>query len=213
MTIQLAGQEVELLPQKALFLLQSRTLLIADMHVGKAMHFRKSGMPLPADASARDFEVLAGIIHTHAPLEIIFLGDLFHSRQNTEWDALQSFLNEYTGIRFALVPGNHDRYSARFCANQRLDLLPEHYQAGPFVLSHAPAEMPIPDFYQLCGHLHPGVALHGRGRMQLTLPCFWFGAHTGVLPAFGNLTGFIAISPRPGDRVVAVVEGACVEIR
>ena len=212
MIIQLAGQEVELLPQKALFLVQSRTLLIADMHVGKAMHFRKSGMPLPPDASERDLQVLAHIIRTHAPAEVIFLGDLFHSHQNTEWAALQFFLNEHTGIRFALVPGNHDRYSARFCAELRLDLLPEHYQAGPFVLSHAPAEMPIPGFYQLCGHLHPGVALHGKGRMQLTLPCFWFGAHTGVLPAFGNLTGFIAISPRPGDRVVAIVEGSCVEV-
>ncbi len=212
MIIQLAGQEVVLLPQKALLLVQTRTLLVADMHVGKAMHFRKSGMPLPPDAAERDFEVLAGMIRTHPPEEVIFLGDLFHSHQNTEWDVLQSFLNEHTGIRFALVPGNHDRYSARFCADLRLELLPEHYAAGPFILSHAPAEAPIPGFYQLCGHLHPAVALHGRGRMQLTLPCFWFGAHTGVLPAFGNLTGFIAISPRPGDRVVAVVEGACLEV-
>ena len=212
MFLQLAGQEVELLPQKALFLPASRSLLIADMHIGKAMHFRKSGMPLPADASERDFEVLTGIIQTHDPREIIFLGDLFHSHQNTEWSALQSFLNDHTAIRFALVPGNHDRFSAKFCAGIRLDLLPEHFELGPFSLSHAPSDIPVPGFYQLCGHLHPGVALHGKGRMQVKLPCFWLGASTGVLPAFGNLTGLALVHPKMGDRVVVIADGECVEL-
>ncbi len=212
MLIQLAGQEVLLLPQKALFLIKNRTLLIADMHIGKAMHFRKSGMPLPADASERDFEVLSQLIHTHQPSEVIFLGDLFHSHQNVEWGALEIFLNNHSTVRFALVPGNHDRFSARFTTSLRLEILPEHYECGAFLLSHAPSEVPFPGFYQLCGHLHPGVALQGKGRMQVTLPCFWLGEHTGVLPAFGNLTGFVAITPRPGDRVIAVVEGECVEV-
>ena len=210
MFIQLAGQEVELLPQKALYLPASRSLLIADMHVGKAMHFRKSGMPLPADASERDLDMLTNIIGTYTPREVIFLGDLFHSHQNNEWNALTTFLNQHSGIRFALVPGNHDRFSARFSADSTMELLPEHYELGPFILSHAPSELPIPGFYQLCGHLHPGVALHGKGRMQATLPCFWFGEHTGVLPAFGNLTGLALISPRPTDQVVVIADGSCI---
>ncbi len=212
MWIQLAGQEVELLPQKALFLPATRSLLVADMHVGKAMHFRKSGMPLPADASERDFEVLAGIIETHAPKEIIFLGDLFHSHQNVEWSALEFFLNQYSAIRFALVPGNHDRFSAHFLPGLRMDLLPENYELGPFLLSHAPSAIPITGFYQLCGHLHPGVALYGKGRMQVTLPCFWLGKQTGVLPAFGNLTGLALVSPQPGDQIVVIVDGICMRL-
>lgn len=212
MLFQLAGQAVELLPQKALFLVQTRTLLVADMHIGKAMHFRKNGMALPADASERDFQVLGQLISTHQPSEVIFLGDLFHSHQNAEWTALEIFLNNHSTVRFGLVPGNHDRFSARFCADLRLELLPENYECGPFVLSHAPSEEPISGFYQLCGHLHPGVALRGKGRMQVTLPCFWLGTHTGVLPAFGNLTGFVAVTPRAGDRMIAVVEGECVEV-
>ncbi len=212
MLFQLKGQDVLLLPEKALFLIENRTLLIADMHVGKAMHFRKSGMPLPADSSERDFQVLTDLIGTHQPQEVIFLGDLFHSHQNAEWAALEMFLNNHSTIRFALVPGNHDRFSARFCAELRLELLPEHYACGPFVLSHAPSATPLGDLYQLCGHLHPGIALHGKGRMQVTLPCFWFGSHTGVLPAFGNLTGLAVISPKPKDRIVAIVEGSCVEL-
>ncbi len=213
MFIQLAGQEVELLPQKAMFLPESRSLLIADMHVGKAMHFRKSGMPLPADASERDFNLLTTIIGTHAPREVIFLGDLFHSHQNTEWSALTSFMNQHAGIRFALVPGNHDRFSQRFSADSPLELLPEHYALGPFMLSHAPSEQPVPGYYQLCGHLHPGIALHGKGRMQVTLPCFWLGAHTGVLPAFGNLTGLALIAPRQEDQVVIIVDGSCIKLK
>lgn len=212
MVIRLAGQELKLLPQKAALLVETGTLLVADMHVGKAMHFRKSGFALPAGYGSRDFQVLAELIETHRATEVIFLGDLFHSHENVEWVELQAFIAGYDRVRFALVPGNHDRFSARFRTSVSLELLPECYETGPFLLTHAPLPAVPPGFYNLCGHIHPGVSLSGKGRMQATLPCFWFGAQTGVLPAFGNLTGLAPVKPLAGDRVVIVADGTCIEL-
>jgi metallophosphoesterase superfamily enzyme len=63
--------------------------------------------------------------------------------------------------------------------------------------------VPVPGRYVLAGHLHPAYRLAGR-RDAVRLPCFWFGAKVGVLPAFGDFTGARAISPAAGDRVFVV---------
>lgn len=60
-----------------------------------------------------------------------------------------------------------------------------------------------PEPYTLSGHLHPGITLSGKGRQRLRLPCFWFGAQTGILPAFGAFTGLADIQPRQGDQIFA----------
>ena len=54
-TIEVAGQALTLLPQKAALLPDSRTLLIADAHIGKATSFRALGVPVdyPEDEPAR----------------------------------------------------------------------------------------------------------------------------------------------------------------
>jgi metallophosphoesterase superfamily enzyme len=64
----------------------------------------------------------------------------------------------------------------------------------------------------LCGHLHPCVQLLGRARDRLRLPCFWFGASVGVLPAFGAFTGMHPIRPAPGERVFAIADAEVSEL-
>jgi metallophosphoesterase superfamily enzyme len=59
--------------------------------------------------------------------------------------------------------------------------------------------------YALAGHIHPAVRLTS-GEESLRLPCFWFGARYGVLPAFGAFTGTAEIRPRRGDQVYVVAE-------
>ena len=59
--------------------------------------------------------------------------------------------------------------------------------------------------YALAGHVHPAVRLRGEGE-SLRLPCFWFGARYGVLPAFGAFTGTAEVRPREGDQVFVIAE-------
>ncbi|RBB99100.1 phosphoesterase, partial [Xanthomonas oryzae pv. oryzae] len=46
--LQLAGETVELLGERALYRPAHRALLIADLHLGKADVFRRAGIGLPA---------------------------------------------------------------------------------------------------------------------------------------------------------------------
>jgi metallophosphoesterase superfamily enzyme len=87
-------------------------------------------------------------------------------------------------------------------------------QLGPFLLTHHPleesSEQPgaevTPKYYNLAGHLHPGVTLRGGGRQSVTLPCFYFGRNTGLLPAFGAFTGLARIKPRKEDKVYVIAD-------
>jgi metallophosphoesterase superfamily enzyme len=72
----------------------------------------------------------------------------------------------------------------------------------PFLACHEPA-LP-PSGYALCGHLHPGVRLHGHGEESARLPCFVLGQRHAILPAFGRFTGLAMVVPSPALRIVAI---------
>ena len=56
------------------------------------------------------------------------------------------------------------------------------------------------------------VRLSGCGEKSLKLPCFWFGARYGVLPAFGAFTGTVEVLPRRGDQVFVVAEEEVLQV-
>jgi uncharacterized protein len=66
--------------------------------------------------------------------------------------------------------------------------------------------------YALGGHLHPTVRVGGRARESLRLRCFWFGARSAVLPAFGDFTGGAPFGRRDGDRVFGIAGDRVIEI-
>ena len=70
---------LQLLPQRAAFDPDRSLLLIADAHIGKAVSFRRLGVPVPhgttGEALARLDELLAATGARH----LVFLGDFLHS--------------------------------------------------------------------------------------------------------------------------------------
>jgi hypothetical protein len=48
MKLQVAGEELLLLPQKAVYWPRAQMLIVADIHFGKAASFRALGVPVPA---------------------------------------------------------------------------------------------------------------------------------------------------------------------
>ena len=67
-------------------------------------------------------------------------------------------------------------------------------------------------YYNLAGHIHPGVRMIGGGRQIITLPCFYFGEKQGLLPAFGIFTGLKRITPEKNDKVFVIAENRIVEV-
>ena len=203
----IAGQDLVLLPQKAIFWKQKKMLLLADLHLGKAAHFRKAGIAVPGRVHGQDLQLLKELIEQWQPLEVIFLGDLFHSSYNKEWEQLESWMNEELNTQFTLIMGNHDILPSSVYQNSKLKVVENKMAVSPFLLTHQPPEAADENsaYYTLCGHIHPAVAIKGAARQQLTLPCFYFGLHYALLPAFGKFTGFYKIKPKANESVYVVL--------
>lgn len=212
MTIDIKGHQLTMLPEKALALMSNKILLLADLHFGKINHFRKSGIPVPSKANDRNSELLIDLLNRIKPERVIFLGDLFHSHYNEEWEVLGQVLHHFSASSFELVRGNHDIMSSLQYERHKMQVHEGELKIGPFVLTHEPVMTPTDNYYNLAGHIHPGVHLSGKGRQSLTLPCFYFGEHQGIMPAFGSFTGLATISPKKEDKIFVIAEGKILKI-
>ena len=201
------GQNFLLLPQKAIFWREKRTLIVADIHFGKVGHFRKSGIAIPKGLEQEDLATMSDLIREYNPKRILFLGDLFHSEMNKDWDWLVMWRELFRDVEMVLVKGNHDIVEDRLFEQLNFRLADFH-QEGPFLFTHKPlkpAAAELTDHYIISGHIHPGVTLRGAGKQSASLPCFYFGAKQAILPAFGRFTGRFSITFEPCDHVFGVL--------
>lgn len=200
---QLVGEDISLLGEKALFWPAQQLLIVGDLHIGKANHFRKAGIAVPKAVNLTNLRTLTQLVLRTHPQRVLFLGDLFHSDPNREWQAFVQWMQQFPDIQFELVIGNHDILPATFYEEAGVTCYPSGLQIGPFWFTHEP-NTDVTKGYNLAGHIHPGVRLSGKGRQSLRLPCFWFGQTQGLLPAFGAFTGLYCIAPKSAEQVFVV---------
>lgn len=208
--IEIEGEELWLLPERAIYWPAKRSLFIADTHFGKISHFRKHGIKLPEKAAKNNLQRLEKLLlQTHAQ-QVYFLGDLFHSEMNREWLGFKQVIALFPNTEFHLIGGNHDILDELSYYRARLKYHPEGLFLKPFFLSHEPLEEH--EGYNLCGHIHPGVILRGQGRQSLRLACYYFSGKQGILPAFGEFTGTHALKIKKGDQVFVIAEDRVIEV-
>ncbi|MEQ8927725.1 MAG: ligase-associated DNA damage response endonuclease PdeM [Fulvivirga sp.] len=207
----LSGVLLNLLKEKAIFIPDHRILLISDLHLGKVNHFRRSGIPVPQKANDRNIELLIDLLQQQKPERVIFLGDLFHSHYNAEWEVFGQVLKAFPEIQFDLVQGNHDIMSPYQYEKLNIQVHKDQLQLAPLLLSHEPLESQF-EGYNLAGHIHPAVKLQGAARQSLRLPCFHFGEKQGLMPAFGEFTGAYTIKPKKGDDVFVIMDDSVVKV-
>ncbi|WP_250630672.1 ligase-associated DNA damage response endonuclease PdeM [Rhodoflexus caldus] len=207
----LLGQNFHLLPEKAIFWEEEQTLILSDIHLGKAGHFRKSGFAIPQGVHLHDLVTLESIIERWQPAKVLIIGDLFHSEWNAEWLLFSDWLEQFTSVRWVLVKGNHDILPAAAYRLSCLQIVADKWESYPFVFTHEPVE-PAGEWYNISGHIHPAVRLTGRGRQHLVLPCFYFGCRNGILPAFGKFTGMATIQAKTGDTVFVISAGGVTRV-
>lgn len=210
--IAIEHETLQLLPQRALYWPARRTLMIADIHFGKAAAFRARGVPVPHGTTAQNLALVDALLRSHAVEHIVFLGDFLHSRavQGTaSLLTLQQWREAHADLQLTLVRGNHDVHAGDPPAALRMDIVDEPFCIGPFACSHHPE--PRPDAYVLAGHVHPVYRLAAGGD-SLRLPCFLFGKRVAVLPSFGAFTGGYAVTPKEGERLFVAAEDAVFEV-
>lgn len=207
LTIELAGAPVVLLAERALYLPDHRALLVADVHIGKALAFRRLGVPVPAGTTTATLDTLEALLQRTGATQLVFLGDLLHSaKSRAPWPAVTAWRERHAALRLTLVRGNHDRHAGDPPCEWGVDCVDEPLRLGPFALAHHPE--PVEGAYVLAGHVHPAALVGRRGAGRLRLPCFHFGPAVGVLPAFGGFTGTHVMPRAPGDRVYVIADDA-----
>ncbi|MCS6812472.1 MAG: ligase-associated DNA damage response endonuclease PdeM [Cyanobacteria bacterium] len=207
------GTSLHLLPEKAIYLEQFRTLLVADVHLGKSEAFQARGIPIPSDVNDQTLDRLRALCMTHPVEQLIILGDLFHSRAalNTGVMAAWSAFLQAIAIDVILIVGNHDRPLVKALASLPITYHLGDWRLDSLLLSHDPH--PSPSYLNLCGHIHPCLRLK-TGTDSLRLPCFHFDRCRNVLalPAFGEFTGGYEISLASKDVAYVVADYQVVEI-
>lgn len=225
-TIDIAGESLVLLPQRAVLWERERTLFIADPHFGKAQTFRSAGIAAPERSHQADLSILSSLITTSCAERLIVLGDLLHDRSGVRGavvEALSAWRDRHRSLEAVLVRGNHDRSAGDPPAELGFRCINPGERLGPFELRHEPSNKPVdestdqPDrAYALAGHIHPGVQLGGSGglgrKTAARFPAFVFGLRQAILPAFGGMTGLAMVRPQPGDRVAIIADHEVIDL-
>jgi DNA ligase-associated metallophosphoesterase len=216
-----AGHTLQLLPQRALWWPSEKTLLVADVHLGKGATFRALSQPLPRGSSSQDLQRLSALVAQLQAQRLVVLGDFWHSRHGITpalFHALRQWRHQHRQQQVILVRGNHDRAISKgnVPASLGIELVEEPFPlASGLHACHAPplqvaglplaggngtSNMPpaevsanLPEAFYLAGHLHPAVRLAGKDHDSARVPCFVWQAGQLVLPAFGSLAGHLTL--------------------
>jgi DNA ligase-associated metallophosphoesterase len=214
LSIEIAGWELCLLAEKAVYVPAERALLIADAHFGKAAAYRKLGQPVPHGTTENNLQRLDALIDAWPCDHLIFLGDFLHAPESHAAGtlaALDAWRARHPELRITLIRGNHDKRAGDPPERLRINVVTEPLLMGPFALQHEPD--PHPTLHVLAGHVHPAFRLYGKGRQRLRLPCFYVKEKVSLLPAFGAFTGGMNIERASESRIFVIGDGAVWEAR
>lgn len=206
--LELAGQAVLLLGERALYWPARRRLVIADLHLGKSHVFRRAGIAVPRGATQDDLQRLARLVAETAARELWIVGDVLHGpAAQAGWrEAWGHWRRQHAGLDIAVLNGNHDRALARAALDVRQ--LGEVQDDGPFLFRHHPQADPQ-GRHVVAGHVHPKTSLPGVPR---SWPVFWLRQGITVLPAFSDFTGGHVVDAEQGDALVLCVDGVALPV-
>lgn len=203
MTINCKEERFILSKDRAIFWESKKMLIISDLHLGKGAHFRQSGIPVPSSITGTDLDTLSGLIAQFLPELLLVTGDMFHHEMNSEVETFRLWRSFYPDLKIVLIKGNHDLLHAAEYKGLSIDIAEKELLCGPFRFIHDQPKI-FDKYYNITGHIHPGVTLYGKARQRIKLPCFYFGKNCAILPAFSVFTGLSKIKAEEGDQFYAI---------
>ena len=174
--ITLDDESVQLLPERAAFVVEHRTVLVADLHLGKAETYRSLGVPMPEGIAEESLERLESVIRRIEAERVVVLGDLVHCEEGME-DPIIELVERWrrrVTLPISLVGGNHDA-EVSIPRSWRIDDDGEQVRLGNLMLRHHPLErLEEKDSkapFVVAGHLHPMLSL-GTGARRVLAHAF-----------------------------------------
>jgi DNA ligase-associated metallophosphoesterase len=211
MTINCSGEELELNNERAIYWAAQKMLIISDIHIGKSAHFRKHGVPVPSTVGSQDLARLTQLINTYKPEILLITGDMFHNKVNSDVDLFADWRRVHSAVRCILIKGNHDALTNADYEQLGIEVVQKELLLAPFRFIHDKPTT-FDEYYNITGHIHPGVTIYGKARQQLRFPCFYFSKTCAVLPAFSAFTGLSNIHREEGDQFYAITPGRVVAV-
>ena len=205
-------QNLWLSAQRSIFWEEEKALIVSDLHFGKTGHFRKSGIAVPQNIYKEDMQRLVNLLNFFKPSQLIVVGDFFHSHANTELDWFKKWRDDFSHLKIILVKGNHDILKDAWYRETNIEVIPQELRLNSFLFTHDKCE-DYQGLYTVCGHIHPGIILHGLGKQSLRFPCFYFGETHCILPAFSRFTGVAIVERKQNDQLFAVVENKLIAMQ
>lgn len=184
-----AGQRFHMLADRALFWPRHGALIVADLHLEKASWYAALGQPLPPYDSHDTLDRLAALAARTDARAIWCLGDSFHDRDAARRivPAIAARLGAQAQSAALLwIAGNHDGLSAGAWGGAIAD---EMVVDGIVFRHQSERDEARPE---ISGHFHPKLRTRVRGR-SVARPCFAGDDRRLILPAFGSLTGGLAV--------------------
>lgn len=204
--ITLVGELIVADGSRVLFWPARKMLILADLHLGKAQHFRAAGIAVPPHVTEATLQRLVHVIDRYKPDTILILGDLFHSSKYEDLPLFFDIRETYRNTSWVIIQGNHDKGLGHHAAHLNFTFIPDILIEAPFIFHHGNIERETtPGQYQIFGHIHPGVTIYGKGGLKERIPCFKFSTASAILPAFGGFTGLHSISYDKEDTILGVV--------
>lgn len=210
MTIELHGERMALLPQRAIWWPRMKWLIVADLHAGKSEVYRHHGVAVPDGVLQEMLRRLSQMCAALCPERLVILGDLVHHA-----DGLDGAVRQAIGDCFCtltrpalLVRGNHDT-SVSLPATWPIEDAGDALEEPPLRFTHQPSV--TRHRYTLAGHLHPTLSLASTTDL-LRLPCFHFGPRLGVLPAFSRFSRGVPMQVGVADRAYVIADGELIAV-
>lgn len=224
--------------RRAVFLSETKTLVVADLHLGYAWAHRHGGNLLPVSAKEDALPRLLELIADYAPRELVLLGDIVHRAVPVaELKAeLRASLCALAGcVALRLVAGNHDRRLAPLLAECGIATqLVHEMERGVHFLTHGDGTdagraatlreaARVRGGRVIIGHEHPAITISDGVATAAKCPCFLVGERVLVLPAFStwaagtNVRAGRWMSPfardEPFPHAVAILAGKLLPVR
>ncbi|SFK00589.1 ligase-associated DNA damage response endonuclease PdeM [Methylocapsa palsarum] len=172
-------------PAGALYWLDERMLIVADLHFEKGSAFAAKKIFLPPYDTAAALAALAALVAIYNPKVVLALGDSFHDGRAGERIAaadVRALRRLQAGRDWIWIAGNHDRILPSGLEGERRETL----SVGEIAFRHEPGEGPSRG--EIAGHLHPVAKVVGRGG-RVRRRCFVSDGSRCVMPAFGAYAG------------------------
>ena len=200
-------------PYPALWLEESKTVVIADLHLGLETLLASKGVYFPKFQWEEMKEDLQEIFGEYPAQQVIINGDTKHDfakssrKEKKEVKKLLNFLSLQVN-KIKLIKGNHDNYLIYSVKEFENASLEEKVCLNNTCFIHGDEEqLDVEEDYVVAGHEHPALVLTDELGVEEKVRCFLYGKYQGkkviVMPAFSKLAEGSQVNEIPKHELLS----------